>query len=156
MSLEKPEVVRTDTGAHDFLELVEMLDKELSERDGEEHEFFAQFNQLGKKDFAVVAYIDKFPAGCGALRSYGDDTFEVKRMFVRDEFRNRKIGAAILKSLEERMSELGGRYCILETGIRQPEAIRLYKREGYDVIPNFGQYTEVETSVCMKKDLGNG
>jgi GNAT superfamily N-acetyltransferase len=77
-------------------------------------------------------------------------------MFVRGEFRNRRIGAAILKGIEEIAIELGGRHCILETGIRQPEAISLYKREGYDVIPNFGQYAEIETSVCMKKELSYG
>lgn len=44
--------------------------------------------------------------------------------------------------------------CVLETGIRQPEAIALYKRSGYVQIPNYGQYLNVENSVCFEKVLG--
>jgi hypothetical protein len=43
---------------------------------------------------------------------------------------------------------------ILETGIKQPEAIALYQKSGYTIIPNYGQYTDVATSVCMKKLIG--
>jgi putative acetyltransferase len=55
--------------------------------------------------------------------------------------------------LETWASELSFEKCILETGKRQPEAIRLYEKNGYKRIPNYGQYAQIENSVCFEKDF---
>lgn len=58
----------------------------------------------------------------------------------------------ILSELEKWAAESGYSSTVLETGKRQPEAINLYKKAGYKIIPNFGQYEGVENSVCMMKE----
>ena len=101
----------------------------------------------------VVAYQDGYAVGCGAIKEYQNGVGEVKRMFVRPEFRGKGIAGKVLKELETWAYELGFGSLILETGQAQPEAIALYLKSGYKVIPNYGQYENVANSVCMKKEL---
>jgi GNAT superfamily N-acetyltransferase len=75
-------------------------------------------------------------------------------MFVLPDHRGKRIAARILTELESWASESGFKACVLETGFKQPEAIALYKRSGYKVIPNYGQYSDVDSSVCMRKTIG--
>lgn len=147
------ELKRTSAEDEDFLALVEMLDAELRVRDGEEHDFYAQFNKPVGLSGVVVAYLENLPVGCGAFKKYSDETAEIKRMFVNPEARGNRIGGSILSELESWAVELNFAECILETGYKQPEAIALYTRSGYNVIPNYGQYAGVENSVCMKRTL---
>jgi putative acetyltransferase len=144
---------RTDSSDPNFIELVRRLDADLAERDGEDHSFYAQFNKIDKIKHAIVAYEDDRPAGCGAIKEYSPDTMEVKRMYTSPENRGRGIASKVLKELELWASELSYEKCILETGKRQPEAIALYKKRGYQVIPNYGQYADVEDSVCFEKKI---
>lgn len=147
------ELRRTTSENEEFLALIELLDAELSFRDGDEHEFFAQFNKPAGLAGVVVAYDAGMPVGCGAFKKYSYETAEIKRMFVRLENRGQRIGTAVLSELEMWAAELGFRECILETGFNHPEAISLYKREGYEIIPNYDQYADVKSSVCMRKRL---
>ncbi|MDT0641257.1 GNAT family N-acetyltransferase [Zunongwangia sp. F363] len=78
---------------------------------------------------------------------------EIKRMFTLSLFRGRGFAGKVLKELETWAAELNYSKCILETGVRQPEAIALYKKSGYRIIPNYGQYAGIENSVCFQKDL---
>lgn len=147
-------LIRTNAENADLLSLVALLDEELRQRDGEDHYFFAQFNKLAGLLGVVVAYLDDRPVGCGAFKRHSDDEAEIKRMFVLADSRGKRIGAEILAELESWASESGFNACVLETGFKQPEAIALYKRSGYEVIPNYGQYADVGASVCMRKGLG--
>ncbi len=147
------ELKRTSSQHSDFQSLVLLLDKDLSVRDGEDHSFYAQFNKIDKIKEVIVAYENMEAAGCGAIKKYDNQTAEVKRMFVKPAFRGLGMAGKILSSLEEWASELGYHYCVLETGQKQPEAIALYKKSGYQLIPNYGQYAGIENSVCMKKPL---
>jgi putative acetyltransferase len=148
-------LIRTDSGNEDFIALVRLLDADLAIRDGKDHAFYAQFNKIDAIKHAVVAYSDGVPAGCGAVKYYAGETAELKRMFVRPEFRGQGIAGSILKELEEWARELAFEHLILETGKAQPEAIGLYTKNGYGRMPNYGQYEHVENSVCMKKSLLN-
>jgi GNAT superfamily N-acetyltransferase len=78
---------------------------------------------------------------------------EVKRMFVPPASRRKGIAALILAELERWAKDLSATSCILETGKKQPEAIRLYTKCGYHPIPNYGQYAGMENSVCFEKLL---
>jgi len=147
------DIVRTAEDNADFLSLVELLDAELRIRDGEEHGFYAQFNKPVGLGGVVIAFDDGEPAGCGAFKRYEEGVAEIKRMYVKPESRGRRIAALVLAELESWAAELGFTKCILETGHKQPEAIALYRREGYSVIPNYGQYVGVDNSVCLKKTL---
>ena len=144
-------LIRTTSDHPDFQELVRHLDAELRVRDGDEAAFYLQFNKIGTIKHAVVAYMDDVPVGCGALRAYEADTVEVKRMFVPLERRGQGIASQILTDLEAWAAELGFHKCILETGHKQPEAVALYTKSGYRLIPNYGQYQSVENSVCFEK-----
>lgn len=146
-------IIRTDSNNKDFQELVRLLDEDLMIRDGAEHSFFAQFNKLDSIKHVVLAYDDEHAVGCGAFKKYDNETAEIKRMFVKLEKRGKGIAVEVLKELEKWASETGFSSAILETGKKQPEAIHLYQKSNYKVIPNFGQYKEVENSVCMKKKL---
>ncbi len=98
----------------------------------------------------VLAYDGDNPVGCGAIKPYGVSTMEVKRMYVLPGKRGKGIATAILTELENWSRELSCGKCILETGKRQPEAARLYKKNGYRVIPNYGQNAEAVNRVCFK------
>ena len=146
-------LIRTDSSDKDFIELVYLLDKELQIRDGDDHSFYAQYNKIDKIKNVVVLYEDDIAVGCGAIKEYEPGTMELKRMFVKDEHRSKGIATLVLLELEKWIQELGYSKCILETGIKQPEAIRLYTKNNYSVIPNYGQYAGVDNSVCMEKVL---
>lgn len=148
-------LLRTDAANTDFAALVRLLDADLSIRDGEDHAFYAQFNKIDTIRHTVVAYHEEQPVGCGAIKAYAEGTVEVKRMYVRPELRGRGIAGKILSELEAWAEELGFERLILETGKAQPEAIRLYAKSDYETIPNYGQYAEVENSVCMQKTIAN-
>lgn len=145
--------VRTDSKNQDFINLVKLLDKELADRDGADHSFYAQFNKIDLIKNVVVAYCDGNPVGCGAFKPYNDSSAEVKRMYVPEAVRGQNIASRVLTEIENWARETGFNTCILETGLRQPEAIALYKKMGYQVVPNYGQYAGIENSVCFQKEL---
>ncbi|AKQ45095.1 GNAT family acetyltransferase [Rufibacter radiotolerans] len=147
------ELVRTDSTNQAFVALVQLLDADLKRRDGEDHAFYAQFNKIDLLNQVVVAFLNGEPVGCGAIKQYKVHTAEVKRMFVKPEHRGKNIGTSILQELERWASELGYNALILETGKAQPEAIGLYTKKGFNQIPNYGQYEQIENSVCMQKTV---
>lgn len=147
------EAIRTESGNPDFISLVKLLDADLAIRDGDEHAFYAQYNKVDAIRHVVVAYAGGWPVGCGAIKEFENGTMEVKRMYTLPEFRGKGIASQLLAELEKWAAELGYQKCILETGKKQPEAIALYQKNGYRIIPNYGQYAGVENSVCFEKDL---
>jgi putative acetyltransferase len=146
---------RTNSDNTDFQNLVALLDEDLCIRDGKDHFFYAQFNNIAGIRNVVVCYSDNKPIGCGAFREYDKKKVEIKRMFVRSECRGQGIALNILKDLELWAIELNYTECILETGKNQPEAIRLYQKAGYSKIKNYGQYENIENSVCMLKVISS-
>jgi len=136
-----------------FIQLVKQLDEELAIRDGEDHPFYDQFNKLDDIKYAVLLYKEKQAVGCGAIKEFEPLTMEVKRMFVLENNRGKGLATLILTELETWAAELSYKYCILETGINQPEAIALYHRNAYKIISNYGQYRGVDTSICFRKEL---
>lgn len=142
---------RTNSDNKDFQDLVEALDADLKTRDGEDNAFYAQFNKIITIKYVIVAYENGLPVGCSAIKQHSDNTMEVKRMYVLPEKRGHGIAAAILSELEVWAKELNYARCVLETGQKQPEAIALYKKQGYQIIPNYGQYEGIDNSICFEK-----
>lgn len=101
----------------------------------------------------VVAYADGQAVGCGGLRALDTRHGEIKRMFVAPARRGSGVSTAILRRLEEEARRRGWDRLVLETGDRQPEAMRLYEREGYVSIPPFGYYADSPASRCYEKSL---
>lgn len=146
-------LVRTDSGNPHFIELVKQLDADLAEKDGADHTFYSQYNTIAAIRHVVVAYQHNTPVSCGAIKEFDPSTMEVKRMFTLPAYRGKGIAGSILNALENWAKELSYKKCILETGKRQPDAISLYKKNGYSSIPNYGQYAGVDNSVCFEKKL---
>ncbi len=147
-------IIRTDSTNKDFIELVKYLDADLAIRDGDDHPFYDQFNKIDSIKHVVVAYDEnKLAVGCGAIKQFEPRLMEVKRMFVPMEQRGKGIAGKILKELENWAMDLGNTKCILETGIKQPEAISLYKKCSYQITENYGQYAGIEKSICFEKIL---
>lgn len=146
-------LVRTNAANIAFQQLVTALDKELAGRNGASNAFYMQFNKIDQIKYAVVAYADDQPVGCGGLKNYSGTVLEIKRMYVPLSLRGKGIASMILKELEAWAKELGFSKCILETGTNLPEAISLYRKSGYHQIPNYGQYANDAKSVCFEKEL---
>ena len=101
-----------------------------------------------------VAYTDDGEAiGSGALRKLDDQHAEIKRMFVEPAHRGSGAASAILRRLEEFARERHWHRLVLETGHRQPDAVRFYEREGFHPIPKFGYYVDSQHSLCFEKVL---
>jgi putative acetyltransferase len=146
-------LLRTDSQNNDFIYLVRRLDAYLAEVDGEEHAFYNQHNKIDKLSHVVVAYEDDKPIGCGAIRDYAPGIIEVKRMYTLEGHRGKGVATKILHELEKWAIEMFCNKCVLETGKRQPDAVELYKKRGYTVIPSYGQYVNIENSICFQKEL---
>lgn len=146
-------IQRTTSENADFQRLVILLDQDLAIRDGEDHAFYAQFDKTDNIKHIAVCYWDDVPIGCGAFKEYNSETVEIKRMFVHPDYRVKGIASSILKELEIWAGDCCYTSSILETGKNNPEAIALYRKSGYKVIPNYDQYENIETSVCLKKQL---
>lgn len=147
------EIVRTDSSNKEFQQLVAFLDAGLKIIDGDDAPFFAQYNKIDSIKNVVVVYKDAVAISCGAFKEYEPKVAEIKRMFTREENRGQGVAVIVLDELEKWAAESGFEKAILETGDKMTAAIRLYEKSGYGRIPNYGQYADVESSVCMEKEL---
>ena len=147
------EVIVADRHNGDFISLTDLLDKDLSERYGEQQQQYTKHNQVAPVIDVVIVYKDKLPVACGAFKKHGSDTAEIKRVFVRVEYRGQGLSKLVINKLEEQIQSAGFTYAVLETGIKQPEAIQLYKKCGYEITENYEPYIGNENSICMRKVL---
>jgi GNAT superfamily N-acetyltransferase len=143
-------------------QLVAQLDAELDGRyadlDAEEAVDYATLNLLGPDvapphGVVLVARLDGEAVGCGAVRRLDDGVGEVKRMYVTPGARGRGLARALLAALESAAADLGYRRLVLETGIRQGEAMALYESAGWTRIENYGAYRAASWSRCYEKPL---
>jgi GNAT superfamily N-acetyltransferase len=100
-----------------------------------------------------VGHRDGELVGCAGLRRHSPTDVEVKRMFIRRQFRGRGWSRTLLALLEDEARALGFERIILETGLKQPEAMRLYETSGYGLIPGFGHYRDSPVNRCYAKSL---
>jgi GNAT superfamily N-acetyltransferase len=146
-------LVRTDSNNPDFIALVKSLDSYLKITDEDEHDFYNQFNNIDALKQVVVAYRANVAIACGAFKPFNTSAVEIKRMFTKTEFRGQKIASQLLQELETWAQELSYKHVVLETGKRQTEAVAFYKKQHYEITPNYGQYKAMENSLCFKKTI---
>lgn len=146
-------IKKTDSTNKDFQNLVHLLDAYLAKVDGEDHDFYHQFNAIDMLKNCVVIFEDNKAIACGAIKPLDENSMEVKRMFTLPEYRGKGFAAKVLNELETWAKELGFEKTKLETGKKQVEAVALYTKCGYEIIPNYGQYEEIENSICFEKIL---
>jgi putative acetyltransferase len=147
---------RTNSSNPHFQLLIQALDEDLYKRNGEGQLIYRQYNQVDHINHVVVIYIGNAPVGCGCYKKFDSETVEMKRMFVLPEMRGKKLAAQLLHELEKWAVEEGYTKAVLETGLRQVEAIRLYTVAGYVLTENYGQYIGMEDSICYRKELVSG
>ncbi len=146
-------LLRCNSDNEDFRELIKLLDLDLDQRYGSLQKEYNAFNKIEFIETVVVAYNEATPIGCGCFKVFDDQSVEIKRIFVLDDYRGKGFASSILIELENWAKEKGFLYSMLETGIKQYEAINLYNKRGYNKIENFGQYIGNTNSICMKKVL---
>jgi len=144
-------IVRTNSSDQNFRELCIQLDKELNSRYGKSQSKYDKHNIIEDNQKVIVGYIEGVPVASGCFKALDQATIEIKRMFVKADYRRKGISTSILASIENWAKELGFSIAILETGNKQPEAINLYKKQGYEIIENYGPYIGLENSICMEK-----
>jgi putative acetyltransferase len=141
---------RTNSDNIDFQELVSALDHYLAGVNGDTNDFFVQFNKIDAIRHVVVVYVENHAVACGAFKEYEHKVAEIKRMYVKPEFRGKGLGKQILNELTKWAEECGYKKCILETAKSMTDAVSLYKNYGFTMIPNYGQYIGNNTSVCFE------
>ena len=146
---------RTDGKNKDFIENCRLLDMDLDRRVGKkiERNKYKKYNRLDEIQEAIVVYEENRVIGGGAIRRYDDETIELKRVFVHTEYQGRGIGTRLVALLMEWAVELGYKKMVLETGELLAESCAVYKKLGFQVIPNYGPYEDMPESLCMAKDL---
>ena len=147
--------IRTDGRNKDFIENCRLLDMDLDRRVGKKikREKYAEFNQLDEINEAIVVYEGNRAIGGGAIRRYNDENAELKRVFVHTEYQGQGIGSKLVSLLIEWAIELGYKRIILEAGELLAESCAVYRKLGFEVIPNYGPYVNMPESLCMAKDL---
>jgi putative acetyltransferase len=152
---ENMKLLYTNGENKDFVMLCHLLDDNLNELVGGEKQRkeYKQYNKLDAIHDVFVAYDNETPVGCAAFKLYQDGIAEVKRVFVRKDYRGRGLSKLLMEQIEKKAQERGYRSLILETGKPMKEAIGLYSKIGYQVIENYGQYINMPLSVCMRKDI---
>jgi len=144
-------LIKTDSEDLRFKSLVKMLDQELKITDGDEHDYYHQFNGINDINHVMIATQNDQAVACGAFKQFDSRSVEIKRMYTLNNYRRRGLALNILNALELWASENGFEKCILETGKRQVSAIKLYTKTGYRQIENYAQYKDMDNSVCFGK-----
>ena len=145
-------IIRTDYLNPAFQELVAELNTDLANRDGKDHPL-SQFNEITHLKNVLVVYLKNKAVGCGAIAKYNLSATEIKRMYVTPSHRGQQLGENILSELENWTKELGYSKCILFMGVNQPEAMKLYLRNNFSVIENYGKLKDIPDSICLAKTL---
>ncbi len=150
-----PFLRRTTSTDPGFQELVTLLDRHLWDVYGDLQAEYQPHNQMGRIDTVLVAEEDGDAVGCACFKRLDTQTAELKRMFVKPEFRGTGLAATIIAEIENWVKSRGCSRIVLETGSKQQAAVHLYQKMGYTVIDNYGPYHGLATSICMEKTLKN-
>jgi putative acetyltransferase len=139
----------------DAMALIGELDAHLSSLYAKESQHGLSVEKLIREEVAFfVTRHDGAAAGCGGVKFFGREFAELKRMYVRPQFRGLGLGRLMLEHLTAHVWQQGIRVLRLETGIHQHEAIALYERAGFRRIPPFPPYWDDPVSRCYEKELG--
>jgi GNAT superfamily N-acetyltransferase len=158
--LPEVEIVRRAITHPDSSLLVEAVQEEYVVRYGGRDE-----SPIDPADFEdplgrfFVGYLDGVPVATGAWRRStvhalgAEVTAEIKRMYVVPTAQRRGVARRMLAHLEATAADAGIEAMVLETGLKQPEAIALYLSSGYEPVPGFGHYCGSELSRCFGRRI---
>lgn len=149
------EFIYSDGNDVRFIDLCHELDDFLNDIVGQEKQSanYNQYNMLSDIHDVVLVMDNGQAVGCGSFKRYNHKVAEIKRVFVKKEYRRKGLAKQIMQSLEQKARETGYSKLILETGKLLKEAVKLYSGIGYKIIENYGQYVNMPESICMAKFL---
>ncbi|MGK9175314.1 GNAT family N-acetyltransferase [Yokenella regensburgei] len=137
--------------------LIAALDAWQSECYPQESNHLLDLSELPASTLALLAIRHESgeTVGCGAVVLNGDGTGEIKRVYIDARHRGQKLGELLITALETAALARGCHTLRLETGIKQPAAITLYGRCGYQQRSAFAPYADDPLSIFMEKDLSD-
>ena len=147
------ETILTDEKDERFKNLVAELDKGYFERIGDDLQKYESYNEF-KNPHVVILALDRNDAvACASYRTFNENSVELKRVFVKREYRKRGITYCLIKELEKSIINNNFKHSYIVTGKKNFAAINLYKKLNYQTITNFGQFRDDNAVICMKKEL---
>ena len=147
------EIIRTSSDDKRFKNLILELDNDLMSRYSQATYKYDVNIKIDTLNTAVIAQISNINVGCGCFKEIDQYTVEIKRMYVNPYFRGFGVASLIIDGLLKWAKELFYDTAVLETGSKQPEAIKLYEKHGFEKIPAFIPYINIPDSICMGKKL---
>lgn len=138
---------------NDFETLSNELNQELHNQFGQAQEKYQQYNLLNNIHDVIICYDFQTPIGCVSMKYYDKSTYEIKRMYLRKDYRGKGISKQLMIEIEKIAKDKGIYRLILETGEKLVPAMNLYISCGYKIIENYGQYKDMTESICMEKIL---
>ena len=146
---------KTDGQDERFVNLCEELDEALARIVGGKFDRtqFQPFNKRDKIKHVILILDGNQPIGCAGFRFYDEKTAELKRVFLREEYRGKGLAVEMLRRAEALAKTVGFAFMILETGEPLKASHKCYEKCGYKVTPNYGVYEDIPVSICMKKKL---
>lgn len=138
----------------DVTEAIAELQQEYVRRYGQPDDAAVDPREFAAPDgLFLVCLVGGSLAAMGGWRRHDENSVEIKRMYVRSDWRRRGYAKALLAELERRAAVAGYGAVVLNTGLEQPEAIALYEDAGYTPIAGFGYYAELPLAVFLGKSL---
>ncbi len=147
------QIFRCNSEEKDFINLAKRLDEDLEKGNGDKQSFYQKFNKILNIDTVILLKDGEVAVGCGCFKEYDEISVEIKRMYLLPAYRGIGYAKMLLGELEHWAKELGYHKAVLETGSHNTKAVTLYQNYGYHQTKNYGQYANVETSVCFEKLL---
>lgn len=152
MSENQVEIREVSIECKDAKVLIQELNqclKQITGNDGSSH--FQKQDVAGERGSFFIAYKEKEPYGCGAIREISKECAEIKRVYARKN--SVGIGSKIVHALEEKAKDFGYHTILLETRVENIRAVRFYEGLGYEHCENYGVYQGVIGASCFKKEL---
>lgn len=145
----------SDGNDPDFAMLCDRLDQKLDDLVGAKFQRsqYEAYNQKEQIQDVILVYRAGKPVACGGFKLYDEEHAELKRIFVDGSCHGIGLGAELVRRLESKAKIKGYRWCILETSEPLAAACHIYKKAGYQVIPNYGQYRDMPDSICMERKI---
>lgn len=149
------EMIFTNGEDSRFEALCTQLDESLDEQCGghEQRQKYLQYNGLSHIHDVVLILDEGQAVACGGFKQFDPHTVEIKRVYVKDEYRGRGLATQLMNALEAAARRKGFTRLVLETGVGFAPAIGLYHSLGFHTIENYGQYAGIPFSCCMEKTL---
>ncbi len=147
-------IKKVPTNHPDLLNLVDELNQFFVAEWGEDvNDSYASHHELSSMKAAFIAMVDNIPVGCACWKERTDGQAEIKRMYVKPQFRGLKLADKLLLEAENDIKSLGYKKAVLETGSEMKQAIKFYEKLGYQQIPNFGEFINDNLCIYLAKKL---